>query len=121
MTNAKKSNKLDHVKQGQYVYVDLGNNHQYCEQAGKRPAIVLSNNTYNKYNNTVVIAPITTKIKRDYKTSVRVPKNAYFTGTILLQHVRTVDKQRISIARKYGKASIGFVHVLKKHMLTDII
>ena len=121
MTKTKKPNKLDHVKQGQYVYVDLGNDHQYCEQAGKRPAIVLSNNVYNKYNNTVVIAPITTKIKRDYKTSVRVPKSAYFTGTILLQHVRTVDKQRISIARKYGKASIGFVHVLKKHMLTDII
>lgn len=110
------------IKQGQYVYVDLGNDHQYCEQAGVRPALVVSSARYNSANGTIVIVPITSrKPDRNYKTSLSVPEKDYFTGTILLQHIRAIDKKRVSVSRKYGQADPSFMHQIKKHLLRDVL
>lgn len=95
------------LKQGQFVYVDLGKPDQLSghEQAGVRPAIIMSSNAYNAHNNTVMIAPITTKdFHRDYATSFVLPSDTYFHGKILLQHLRAVDTHRINVKRKYGRA-----------------
>ncbi len=58
-----------------------------------RPCVVISPNEMNKYLRTVVIAPMTTSSKR-YPTRVEV-KHDNKIGWIVLDQIRTIDKQRI--------------------------
>jgi len=58
-----------------------------------RPCVVISPNEMNKYLNTVVIAPMTTSSK-NYPTRI-VVKHDNKTGWIVLDQIRTIDKQRI--------------------------
>lgn len=63
-----------------------------------RPCLIISPNEINFYLNTVIIAPMTTKIK-PYVTRVPI----YFgkkSGQIVLDQIRTVDKSRL--VRKLG-------------------
>mgnify|MGYP006312750473 CR=1 FL=1 len=58
-----------------------------------RPCVIISPNEMNKYLNTVVIAPMTSKSK-NYPTRVSVKHNKK-KGWIVLDQIRTIDKQRI--------------------------
>lgn len=58
-----------------------------------RPCVVVSPNELNKYLNTVVIAPMTSQSKL-YPTRVKV-KHDDKNGWIVLDQIRTIDKQRI--------------------------
>jgi mRNA interferase MazF len=58
-----------------------------------RPCVVISPNEMNMYLNTVVIAPMTSQSK-DYPTRVKV-KHDNKNGWIVLDQIRTIDKQRI--------------------------
>jgi mRNA interferase MazF len=58
-----------------------------------RPCVVISPNEMNKYLRTIVIAPMTTSSKK-YPTRVKV-KHDNKTGWIVLDQIRTIDRQRI--------------------------
>ena len=58
-----------------------------------RPCVIISPNEMNKYLNTVVIAPMTSHSKK-YPTRVPVKHNSK-KGWIVLDQIRTIDKQRI--------------------------
>lgn len=58
-----------------------------------RPCVIISPNEMNKYLNTVVIAPMTSQSK-NYPTRVSVKHN-HKIGWIVLDQIRTIDKQRI--------------------------
>lgn len=58
-----------------------------------RPCVVISPNEMNRYLRTVVIAPMTTSSK-NYPTRVKI-KHDNKIGWIVLDQVRTIDKQRI--------------------------
>ena len=58
-----------------------------------RPCVVISPNEMNKYLRTIVIAPMTTSSKK-YPTRVEI-KHDNKIGWIVLDQIRTVDKQRI--------------------------
>ncbi|MBN2779212.1 MAG: type II toxin-antitoxin system PemK/MazF family toxin [Bacteroidales bacterium] len=58
-----------------------------------RPCIVISPNEMNKYLKTVIVAPMTTSSK-SYPTRVEV-KHDNKIGWIVLDQIRTIDKQRI--------------------------
>ena len=58
-----------------------------------RPCVIISPNEMNKYLNTVVIAPMTSKSKK-YPTRVPVRHNSE-KDWIVLDQIRTIDKQRI--------------------------
>ena len=57
-----------------------------------RPCVVLSPNEMNKYLKTIIIAPMTTK-SHDYPTRVKL-RFAGKTGWIVIDQIRTVDRQR---------------------------
>ncbi len=68
------------------------------EQDGKRPVVVVQNNLANKHSPTVIVAPITTVIKKTYlPTHIVIYKNNYLKkdSTILVEQVRVIDKTRI--------------------------
>jgi mRNA interferase MazF len=58
-----------------------------------RPCAIISPNEMNKYLNTIVLAPMTTNLKK-YPTRVAVKHNGK-KGMIAIDQIRTVDKTRI--------------------------
>lgn len=58
-----------------------------------RPCVIISPNEMNKYLNTIVLAPITTSLKK-YPTRVAVQHNGK-NGMFAIDQIRTVDKTRI--------------------------
>jgi mRNA interferase MazF len=66
-----------------------------------RPCVVISPDEMNKFLNTIVIAPMTTS-SRNYPTRVEI-KHDNKIGRIVLDQIRTIDKQRI--IKELGKLS----------------
>jgi mRNA interferase MazF len=58
-----------------------------------RPCVIVSPNEMNKYLKTIVLAPMTTNLKK-YPTRVSV-KHKGKKGMIAIDQIRTVDKTRI--------------------------
>jgi mRNA interferase MazF len=67
------------------------------EQAGTRPAIVVSNDVNNKFSPVVVVAAITRTIpSRAYPYNVHLPAGALpQAGTIMCSQLMTIDKKRL--------------------------
>lgn len=60
------------------------------EQAGRRPALVLSPRAYNDRTGLAIVCPITTKEKR-YPFEIPLPDGLAVTGIILADHLRSID------------------------------
>jgi mRNA interferase MazF len=60
------------------------------EQAGRRPALVLSPRTYNAKSGLALMCPITNQ-KKGYPFEVPVPADSGVNGVILADHVKSVD------------------------------
>ena len=58
-----------------------------------RPCVIISPNEMNKYIKTIIVAPMTSKI-RNYPTRIPVVFDSK-EGTIALDQIRTIDKSRI--------------------------
>lgn len=69
------------------------------EQAGKRPALVLSRRYYNK-TGLLLACPITSKVK-DYPFEVRIIQDK-IDGAVLANHIRSLDWQarKVSLGGK---------------------
>lgn len=84
------------VRRGEIYYANL-DPAIGSEQAGERPVLIIQNDIGNRYSQTVIIAAITGSPKNMQPTHVKLktdklPKNS----TILLEQIRTIDKQRLS-------------------------
>ena len=64
-----------------------------------RPAVVISPNEMNQHLNTIIIAPLTSTIKK-YPTRVEIHFENK-TGEIALDQIRCVDKKRV--IKKLGR------------------
>ena len=80
------------LKQYQVVLVNLDPT-AGSEMKKTRPCVIISPDEMNKYLQTIVIAPMTSTSK-PYPTRVEV-KHAKMKGWIVLDQVRTVDRERI--------------------------
>lgn len=60
------------------------------EQAGRRPALVLTPNSYNLKVGLAIFCPITKNIK-GYPFEVIIPKGFNVSGVILSDHVKNLD------------------------------
>ena len=77
------------VKQGDIIKVSFDPRSGH-EQAGFRPALVISNNEFNKRTKLAIVCPIT---NTDNKFPLHVPldKRTGTKGMILCEHVRSLD------------------------------
>jgi mRNA interferase MazF len=60
------------------------------EQAGRRPALVISAAAFTRYTGLAVVCPITSRV-RPYPTSVVLPPGLPVSGEILTSHIRSID------------------------------
>ena len=69
------------------------------EQGGVRPVIVIQNDTGNKHSPTLIVATVTTKIrkKENMPTHLLIKDNPAFreASVVQLEQIRTIDKRRI--------------------------
>jgi mRNA interferase MazF len=63
------------------------------EQAGRRPAIVLSPSAYNRKSGLVLVCPITSQIK-GYPFESVIPEGLPVKGVVLSDQVRCLDWQK---------------------------
>lgn len=60
------------------------------EQAGRRPALVISRREYNRRVGLVLVCPITSRVK-GYKFEVPIPEELPVSGVVLADHVKSLD------------------------------
>ncbi len=105
------------IKQYQIILVNLDPTIG-SEIKKTRPCVVISPNEMNRYLQTVVIAPMTTTSK-NYPTRV-VIKHDNKIGWVVLDQIRTIDKQRIiNELGKLSKPEIKEVKAILKETYVD--
>ncbi len=79
------------VNQGDIVIVDFAPS-LGSEQKGKRPGVVVSNNTYHKKTNGfVIVVPITSDLAGSYPLHVDLDQRTKTYGQIMCEQVKTMD------------------------------
>jgi mRNA interferase MazF len=81
------------------------------EQAGRRPAVVLSSNPYNARIGLAICCPITSRVKV-YHFEVAIPLNDQIAVVILSEQVKCVDWQ----ARQ-----VEFITTLPDHVIDEVL
>jgi mRNA interferase MazF len=71
------------------------------EQAGRRPALVVSPRIYNSRSGLALVCPITNQSK-GYPFEVTVPAGHGTTGVVLADHVKSVD-WKVRRAERVGR------------------
>lgn len=98
------------VKQGDIIIINF-NPQQGHEQAGKRPAVVVSNNFFNAKSNMTLVCPIT-NINNNYPLHIPLDERTRTKGVILCEHIKALD----ITARQYK-----IVEHLPKDILQEVI
>ncbi len=76
-------------KQGDIIYLDFNPTRGH-EQAGKRPAIIISNNVFNKYTKMIIVCPITSN-EKEFPTHYILEDSKKIHGSVLCEHIRSID------------------------------
>ena len=98
------------VKQGDIIKVNF-NPQKGHEQAGFRPALIVSNNYFNQKTNLVIACPVT-NTNNKFPLHIPLDERTRTTGVILCEHVKTLDLN----ARGYK-----FVEKIPNDILADVI
>jgi mRNA interferase MazF len=78
-------------ERGDIIWIDFDPK-QGHEQAGKRPALVISNSRYNQVTKMLIACPITSQIK-GYSFEIPLPNGLKTFGAVLSNQVKTLDWQ----------------------------
>ncbi len=85
------------IKRGDIFFADLSPV-VGSEQDGIRPVLIIQNDIGNKHSPTVIVIPITSKVKAKLPTHIPLKASKFCLekdSVILAEQVRTLDKSRI--------------------------
>ncbi len=106
-------------KRGDIVWITLNPRAGY-EQAGRRPAIILSPHTYNSKVGLALLCPVTSQVK-GYPFEVKIPAGLPIAGVILSDQVKSMDWRARNAERICTLPAGAIAEVLGKlHTLLDI-
>ncbi len=88
------------------------------EQAGRRPAVILSPRPYNAASGLAVACPVTSQVKA-YPFEVRLPRGLPVSGVVLADHLRSVDwrARRAEHCGEVGSDVLEQIHDLLRALL----
>lgn len=72
------------------------------EQRGRRPALVVSNDLFNRHTGLCLVCPVT-NTRRDYPFHVSIPDNKEIMGFVMVEQVKSIDF-RSRKAKRIGRA-----------------
>jgi mRNA interferase MazF len=84
------------------------------EQAGRRPALILSSRVYNAKAGLALVCPITNQAK-GYPFEVAVPAGQGATGVILADHLKSID-WKARRAAKIGRCTTEVVDEVRARL-----
>ncbi|RLD73681.1 MAG: type II toxin-antitoxin system PemK/MazF family toxin [Bacteroidetes bacterium] len=83
-----------------------------------RPCVIISPDEMNKHLRTIIVTPMTNRSKK-YPTRIEV-KHDRKTGWIVIDQIRTIDKQRvIKVLGRLSKPEIKKVKLVMKETFID--
>lgn len=97
-------------KQGDIIFIDFDPTKGH-EQKGYRPAIVISNNVFNKNTKMTIVCPITSNNKR-FPTHYLLKDTTRIYGSVLCEHIRSID---------YETRNVKFVEQASKKDFEKIV
>jgi len=68
------------------------------EQRGRRPALVVSHDVFNRHTGLCVACPIT-NTRRDHPFHVSIPDGRDVTGFVMVEHVKSIDFRSRNVQR----------------------
>ena len=77
------------------------------EQRGRRPALVISNDLFNKHTGLCIACPVTNS-PRDYPFHVAIPDDCDVTGVVMVEQVKSIDFVARD-ARRISRAAPGLL------------
>jgi mRNA interferase MazF len=93
---------VDALDAGDILWVDFGPPMGH-EQAGRRPALVVSPRSYNDHSSLVLVCPITRNVT-SWTFKVEIQDNARIQGAVLVDQVRSIDRE-VRFARRVERVS----------------
>lgn len=97
-------------ERGDVVQIDF-DPQQGREQAGRRPALVLSPSIYNEKSGLAIFCPITNQ-KKNYIYEVDIPAGELVTGVVLSDQIKSLDWRKRNAVKKC---------VLPDEIVTDVL
>lgn len=86
----KKSGSKNYIPcRGDIIWLDF-NPQVGREQAGHRPAIVISPKPFNSLSSLIFVCPITSKVK-GFSFEVLLPEETKTKGVVLIHHLKSID------------------------------
>ncbi len=95
---------------GDFVWISL-NPISGHEQAGRRPALVISPKSYNRKTGLCVLCPATLQAK-GYAFEVPIASGGGSSGVVLSDHLRNVD---------WNARSIKFIHRVTESEMSEVV
>ena len=81
------------------------------EQKGRRPALVVSNNLFNKHTGLAIVCPVT-NTDRGYPFHLPVPVSTRLTGFVMVEQVKSAD---------YVKRRARFIEQAPTELVEDVL
>ena len=105
--------KNTYPKRGELWWVDFGNRKGGIINK-TRPAIIVSNNTSNKYSNKFQVIPITSNTNRIYKSELLIYVKSK-KGKAMVDQLLTVEKKKVyeKIGEVTSRDMFGIERVIK--------
>lgn len=85
------------IKQGDIIKFDFNPTLGH-EQASYRPAVVISNNEFNRHTNLLIVLPITNTDK-NFPLHIPLDSRTMTTGCIMCEHIKSIDRNARSITK----------------------
>ena len=97
-------------KQGDIIFFDF-NPVKGHEQGGQRPAVVISEDVFNKYAHMVIVLPISSNVK-EFPTHYEIQYPKKIKGSVLCEHVRSIDYHIRNIQYVEKCSDIDFENII---------
>lgn len=85
------------------------------EQAGFRPALVISGADFNAYSGRALVLPITSRI-RGWRTEVLLPRTSPVVGVVLTHQAQTIDWRAREVTR-LGRVDSATLELARDRLL----
>lgn len=101
------------IKRGDIFWVDFDPS-TGTEIRKKRPALVCSHDDMNENSNRIIVAPITSNLKKVYLFEYAINGHSFVNGKVMIDQLKCVDKSRIG-------AKIGSIQLKEMNEVDAII
>ena len=112
---------MNTLVKGQVVMVELTSTEANV-QRGLRPVVVIQNNIGNKFSPTLIVAPLTSRIKRDMVTHAKlyptIENGLSVASTALLEQIQTISKD--SVKRVLGVLNDVEMKLINKAIIASL-